>query len=382
MSMLPLIFPAFPDHREFSVYATLHPAREVGGDFYDFYFIDENRLCFCVGDVSGKGVPAALFMAVTKTLIKSRSSNDFSTASILSHVNNEMSRDNVSNMFVTIFICILDINTGELVYTNAGHNPAYLKRIDGNLERLDTLHGPIVGAVEKIEYKENKSKISCGDTILLYTDGVTEAMNEKKTLFTESRLVEFFSTYKSESVESLVDTLVKTVKKFEGKADQADDITVLAFKYLGKPENEKSEIFNLTIKNGLPAIIQVNKRFNSFADKYGIPKSISRKMNMVFDELLNNIISYAYIDDKDHDIEITIELAGNWLNVTISDDGIPFDPFSIQTPDTNLSLEDREIGGLGIHLVKNLMDKFSYKRKKNKNIITFVKHINQEDQSN
>jgi sigma-B regulation protein RsbU (phosphoserine phosphatase) len=381
MSMLPLIFPAFPDHKEFSVYATLHPAREVGGDFYDFFFLDDSRLCFCVGDVSGKGVPAALFMAVTKTLIKSRSSNDFSTASILSHVNEEMSKDNISSMFVTIFICIMDINTGEMIYTNAGHNPAYLRRTDGNLERLDIRHGPVIGAVDGLDYKENKLNICCGDSILLYTDGVTEAMNEKKTLFSENRLVEFFSTFKSESVEILVDSLVKTVKDFEGKADQADDITVLAFKYLGKPLREKSAIFNITIKNGLPAIVQVNERFNSFADEHGIPKTVSRKMNMVFDELLNNIISYAYQDNKDHDIDVSVELTGNWLGVTISDDGMPFDPFTVHTPDTDLSLEERDIGGLGIHLVKNLMDKFSYKRENNKNILNFVKHIISENNS-
>lgn len=376
MSMLPLIFPAFPDHKEFSVYATLHPAREVGGDFYDFYFIDKDRFCFCIGDVSGKGVPAALFMAVTKTLIKSGSSNDFSTASILTHVNNEMSRDNVSSMFVTIFICILNIKSGKLIYTNAGHNPAYIKRTDGKLERLDTLHGPVIGAVDGLEYKENKLNLFCGDSILLYTDGVTEAMDVAKTLFSEDRLVEFLSSYPTESVENLVESLVKEVKKFEGEADQADDITVMAFKYLGKPRDEKSEIFDITIKNGLPAIIQVNERFNSFADEHGIPKSISRKMNMVFDEVLNNIISYAYEDKNEHDIDVTVELVGSWLSVKISDDGIPFDPFSIKTPNTNQSLEERDIGGLGIHLVRSMMDKFSYKREKNKNILTFVKHIN------
>jgi sigma-B regulation protein RsbU (phosphoserine phosphatase) len=379
MSMLPLIFPAFPDHKEFSVYATLHPAREVGGDFYDFFFIDEDRFCFCIGDVSGKGVPAALFMAVTKTLIKSRSSNDFSTASILTHVNSEMSKDNVSSMFVTIFICILDIKNGELIYTNAGHNPAYIKRANGELKRLDTRHGPVIGALDGLAYKENKLHLFCGDSILLYTDGVTEAMNDAKTLFSEARLVKFISSYRTESIENLVESLVKEVKKFEGKADQADDITILAFKYLGKPPDERLEIFDLTIKNGLPAIVQVNERFNSFADDHGLPKSISKKMNMVFDEILNNIISYAYEDKNEHDIDVTVELAGNWLSVKISDDGIPFDPFSIKTPDTDQSLEERDVGGLGIHLVRGMMDKFSYKRENNKNILTFIKHIKSED---
>jgi sigma-B regulation protein RsbU (phosphoserine phosphatase) len=164
MSMVPQNFPAFPDRDEFSIHATLHPAREVGGDFYDFFFIDENRLCLCIGDVSGKGVPAALFMAVARTLIKARASEDTSTASILTRVNDEISRDNKAYMFVTLFVGILDTVTGEMVYTNAGHNPTYIRKADGNLERLDNLHGPVVGAKEGLAYKEDRIRITKGDT--------------------------------------------------------------------------------------------------------------------------------------------------------------------------------------------------------------------------
>ncbi len=156
MSMVPLVFPPFPDHNEFSVFAALEPAREVGGDFYDFYFLDEERLCICIGDVSGKGVPAALFMAMAKTLIKSRADDDRSTASILTHVNDELSADNKTCMFVTIFTGILNIRTGELVYTNAGHNPPYLRRKDGHWQRLDRRHGPVIAAVEGMVYKEER----------------------------------------------------------------------------------------------------------------------------------------------------------------------------------------------------------------------------------
>lgn len=152
MSMLPLVFPAFPERADFDVYAALEPAREVGGDFYDFFLIDEDHLCVCIGDVSGKGVPAALFMAVTKTLVKSRASTDPSTASILGHVNQEMSQNNKESMFVTVFLGILRISTGEFIYSNAGHNPPYLLRGSGELIRLDRRHGPILGAVEGLSY--------------------------------------------------------------------------------------------------------------------------------------------------------------------------------------------------------------------------------------
>jgi sigma-B regulation protein RsbU (phosphoserine phosphatase) len=195
MSMVPQTFPPFPDRDEFSIHAALHPAREVGGDFYDFFFIDENRLCLCIGDVSGKGVPAALFMAVTRTLIKARASEDTSTASILTRVNDEISRDNKAYMFVTLFVGILDTVTGEMIYTNAGHNPTYIRNADGNLERLDTLHGPVVGAKEGLAYKEDRIRVAKGDTILMYTDGVTEARNPEKEFFEEQRLKELLSEH-------------------------------------------------------------------------------------------------------------------------------------------------------------------------------------------
>jgi sigma-B regulation protein RsbU (phosphoserine phosphatase) len=375
MSMLPLIFPAFPDREDFSIYAKLLPAREVGGDFYDFFFIDEQRFCFLIGDVSGKGVPAALFMAVTKTLIKARSTDDYSTASILTHVNDEVSADNKACMFVTLFICILNLKTGELVYTNAGHNPPFIQRGNGIFERLDTLHGPVIGAVDDLTYRENQTTLTSGDSILLYTDGVTEAMDVSGNLFSEQRLVECVSSHQGGSTENVVHSVVEAVKQFEGAADQADDITVLALKYLGEHDKDNTKVFDVTIKNGLPAITETNARFNAFADEHAIPKGVSRKMNMMFDEILNNIISYAYNDEKEHEIDINVELSGNLLAVTISDDGRPFDPFGARTPDTTLSLEEREIGGLGIHLVRNMMDKVTYGRKENKNVVTLVKHL-------
>lgn len=278
-------------------------------------------------------------------------------------------------MFITLFTCILNVKTGELVYTNAGHNPPFIQRSNGVLERLDTLHGPVIGAVEGITYGENQTTITSGDSILLYTDGVTEAMDVDGNLFSEQRFVECVSSQQGRSTENVVNAVVEAVKQFEGVADQADDITVLAFKYLGQHDKNKTKVFDVTIKNGLPAILQANERFNAFADEHAIPKGVSRKMNMMFDEFLNNIISYAYNDDKEHEVDIRVELSGNSLTTTISDDGRPFDPFGAKTPDTTLSLEEREIGGLGIHLVRNMMDKATYRRKENKNVVTLIKHL-------
>jgi serine phosphatase RsbU (regulator of sigma subunit)/anti-sigma regulatory factor (Ser/Thr protein kinase) len=375
MSMIPLTFPAFPDRKEFSLYATLRPAREVGGDFYDFFFIDEDRICLCIGDVSGKGVPSALFMAVTRTLIKSRATDDFSTANIITHVNDELSRDNKAYMFVTIFIGILDIKTGELVYTNAGHNPPYLLRGHGSIERLDQRHGPVIGAMDGLAYKEGKTNLTKGDTLLLYTDGITEAMDSARNLFSEKRLEKLLSSQEFDSVEEVVQSTVTEVKKFEEGMDQTDDITVLAAQYFGALQEIEGSVLEMTVTNQLPEIERFNKSFNSFSEQHDIPTPVRRKMNLVFDELLNNIISYAFRDEDDHDIEIKVELSEYSIKVSITDDGVPFNPFDVEKPDTELSLEERKFGGLGIHLVREVMDKVSYQRRTDKNVTTLVKDM-------
>ena len=375
MSMVPQKFPAFPDRKEFSIHAALHPAREVGGDFYDFFFIDENRLCLCVGDVSGKGVPAALFMAVTRTLVKARASDDMSTASILTRINDEISRDNKAYMFVTLFVGILDTVTGEIVYTNAGHNPTLIRKADGSLERLDTLHGPVVGAREGLAYKEDRIRVGQDDIILMYTDGVTEARNPKKEFFEEQRLQDLLSGNKFDSAEAAVDAAVSAVKQFEDGADQFDDITVLALQFLRQPEAAGIPVLDMKLKNQLNEIDRFKEQFNSFSEENQIPTPIRRELKMVFDELLNNIISYAYQDDEEHEIEVRVEAAGERLVVSIADDGIPFNPFDAEKPDTGLALEQRAIGGLGIHLVLKVMDKVAYQRRTDKNVLTLVKKL-------
>jgi sigma-B regulation protein RsbU (phosphoserine phosphatase) len=375
MSMLPLTFPPFPQRHELAVFATLEPAREVGGDFYDFFFIDEGRFCFCVGDVSGKGVPAALFMAVTKTLVKSRAANDFSPASILTHVNDELGRENDSCMFVTLFMGILDVRTGALAYTNAGHNPPYLLPRDGTAVRLDRCHGPVIGAMEGMVYQEDKITVSPGDLLFLYTDGVTEAMDVKQQLYSEERLAALLSSRDFESVEEIVDVTVANVWGFQGEGEQADDVTVLAVQFFGEPEGEALQVFELSITNRVDEIARVNQSFNAFAKRHGIAAGVRRKMNVVFEELLSNIVSHAYRDEGEHTIDLRAELSADRLAITITDDGRPFNPFTSAAPDTAVSMEERQMGGLGIHLVRNMMDEVSYSRRTDKNVVILVKHL-------
>jgi serine phosphatase RsbU (regulator of sigma subunit) len=228
LAMVPKIF---PDSNDFSVYATLEPAREVGGDFYDVFNIDDDRICLCIGDVSGKGVPAALFMAVAKTLINARASSDSSTASIVTHTNDELSKNNDGCLFVTLFVCILNTRTGELMTTNAGHNPPFLKHTNGSITVLPLCSGPAVAAIEGATYTENIIQLQHNDILLLFTDGVTEADNLDRTLFGEEKLEKILADWQHGSMEELVKHVVTETHKYEGKDRQADDITVLGCKW-------------------------------------------------------------------------------------------------------------------------------------------------------
>jgi len=375
MSMVPYDFSAFSDHDEFDVYAALQPAREFDGNFYDFFFIGDDRFCFCIGDVSGNGVPAASFMSITKSIIKSRAGDDFSTASILTHVNEELCGVNKAATFATLFMGILNIKTGMLLYTNAGHKPPYIRQGEGSLEMLDRLHGPVLGTVRGLVYKEDRTVLSKNDMLLTYTDGVTAARDNAKNLFSDKRLAQFIASCEFESVEDMVYATVSEVKRFENEADQLDDMTVMAVQFLRTPEETAGPKLELMVPNRLSETSRVKKHFDTFAEDYGIPEKVRLKMNVVFDELLTNIISYAYQDNKEHDIGIKVELSADRLKVSMVDDGIPFNPLGVETPDTGLPLEERKIGGLGIHLVRKMMDKVSYRRRIDKNVITVVDYL-------
>lgn len=236
MSMVPLLFPAFPERDELDIYAALIPAREVGGDFYDFYFLDDDHLLFTIGDVSGKGVPAALMMAVCITHLKSRATSDLSTASILTQVNNEMAKENNNCMFVTVFLAILNVTNGELVYSNAGHNPSFIKRKEGDLEKLTELHGPPVAVVEGLEFKESRTQINIGDVIFAYTDGIPEEHNVKGEMYSDEKLHDMLLEHNFVSAKKITEDIIASVADFKGKVEQFDDITAICIEFYGNDD--------------------------------------------------------------------------------------------------------------------------------------------------
>lgn len=375
MSMVPLTFPAYPEHAGFDIFAQLVPAREVGGDFYDFYFVDKDHLCFVVGDVSGKGVPAALMMAVCRTLLKVRAQDDSSPASVTTHVNDEIAKENPNCMFVTVFIGILNISTGSLTYTNAGHNPALIKNKDGEVGTFSKVHGPVVGAMEDFAYEESHVNLKAGDTLLLYTDGVTEAHNPQDEMYSEGRLVQFVKGHELTSSQHFMDDLYRDLRNFEDGREPFDDTTALCLRYIKNSEDTPRAIKTVEIKNEMKQINTVINEFEVFAQEYSVPGEVVMKMGLVFDDILSNVIQYAYTDEAEHIILIYFKLYSDQILITVADDGIPFNPLLIKSPDINLSIEERVLGGLGIHLVKNIVDDCHYRRRVDQNILTLIKKL-------
>lgn len=230
-SVLPSMFPAFPDRDEFDIYAMMDPAREVGGDFYDFYMIDEETLVFLVADVAGKGIPASLFMMRSKSIIKTFAENKINVADIFTNANFELCDGNDAGMFVTSWMGFLNLRTGELKYANAGHNRPLLRRKDGSFEYLDGPPGFVLAGLEGIAFKEQRTILEPGDEIFLYTDGVVEATNVDKQLYGDDRLKECINTLIGEDAMTICKKVKEDVEKFYEGAPQFDDITELSLQY-------------------------------------------------------------------------------------------------------------------------------------------------------
>ncbi|MCP4116315.1 MAG: SpoIIE family protein phosphatase [Desulfobacteraceae bacterium] len=233
MGIIPKTFPTFPEYGEFDLFATIQPAKEVGGDLYDFFLLDEDHICFTLGDVSDKGVPAALFMVITRTLIKTTAEHELSPARIMSHINNILGEDNPRAMFVTLIIGVLNFRTGALTYASGGHNPPILVPSGEECFYKKDKSGPMVGVIENIDYKELSVDLSSGDGFLLYTDGVTEAMDPDRNLFSDERLLAVVNDGARDSIEGMIENVMAEVARHAADAPQSDDIAMLMIRYNG-----------------------------------------------------------------------------------------------------------------------------------------------------
>ncbi len=240
-SSLPSVFPPYPNRRDFDIHATMHTAKEVGGDFYDFYFLDEENLAFLIADVSGKGIPAAMFMMTSKTVIKSYAESGMSVEEVFTHANEKLCEGNDAGMFVTAWMGILNTTTGKVTFANAGHNPPLVKHADGSFEYLKTRPGFVLAGMEGIRYRKNEIQLEPGDAIYLYTDGVTEATDLNNELYGEERLLDILKKNADTDSKKLCEAVKSDVDAFVGKAPQFDDITMLSLIYNGVQKKEEEE---------------------------------------------------------------------------------------------------------------------------------------------
>ncbi len=354
---------AFPVRSEFELYAEMITAKEVGGDFYDFYMLNDSTIAFLVADVSGKGIPAAMFMMRAKTIIKDLAESGMELSEVFTKANEKLCENNDAGMFVTAWMGAIDLKTGTLSFANAGHNPPLLRRADGDFEYLKARSGLILAGMDGIKYKKNEVKLNPGDQIYLYTDGVTEATNENEELYGENRLQSLVNTIGNATPQQLCAAIKDDVNKFVDTAPQFDDITMLCLSLnCILSDNEISVIPNQASREA------VNVFADTLTAKLEVIPKIASKINIIFDEIYTNILNYS----KASLAGISYSIEGGKLYITFTDNGIPYNPLSAAEPDITLSAEEREIGGLGIFMVKKMTESMEYFYEDNKNILRLV----------
>ena len=374
MSMLPKIFPAYPERDDIDIFGQLTPAKAVGGDLFDFFIRDE-KLFFCIGDVSGKGVPAALVMAVTRAQFRTVSSHESMPERIITRLNEAMSEGNDSNMFVTLFVGVLDLPTGRLRYCNAGHDAPML--IGSNIGMLPCDSNLPVGVMGDWKFTMQDTQIDPFTTIFLYTDGLTEAENIDHAQFTEQRILEVANetlASNSHKPSLLVESMTNAVREFVNGAEQSDDLTLLAIQYT-KQQLDVRYQRSLTLTNDVQQVPKLAEFMDAVCEAMGFDEVTTMQMNLAIEEAVVNVMNYAYPEGTTGSVNIEVQANDVRLKFVISDSGKRFDPTSVATVDTSLSAEDRSIGGLGIFLVRQLMDSVNYERIGGFNVLTLRKKL-------
>lgn len=361
--MLPKVFPE-------NIFGLLEPAREVGGDLFDFYRRD-GKLFFCVGDVSGKGVPSAMLMSVIYTLFRMVSEKEESPSRILTVLNAQACRDNETNMFVTFFVGCLDLYTGKFRYSNAGHDKPFL--LSDNVSVLPAKANLPLGVFPDTVFEEQSLQLTPGTSVFLYTDGLTEAKNAFRQAYGVSRVEEVLkeSFKASLSPEKTVLKLRESAYNFMADAPQSDDLTMLMIVY------PKTDVLsrNLELLNNVDEVRKLSDFLKELCLDLGLEGKLGLSIRLAVEEMVVNVINYAYPSPKKGTVSIFADSDYKELRFTVVDKGIPFDPTAVVPASTNLSAEERPIGGLGILLTRQIMDSVSYCRKTEFNVLTLTKSI-------
>lgn len=374
--MLPDSGCAVREWEEVSIYASMTPAKKVGGDFYDFFRIDTRHLAVLTADVSGKGVPAALFMVVAKTLLQSLVTESGTLAEAVSEVNQKLCGGNRNGMFVTAWIGVLDMCSGELTYVNAGHNPPLFGSREKGMEYVRESGGPILAVMEDAAYEQKTLRMSPGDTLFLYTDGVTETNDINGGLYGEERLSNLLQIGTWDSPAELAEAVHEDIRNFQGEAEQFDDITMLALHYKGNTERREEgpceEAAADGHRNTGPAELSRYPSVRGFVEHFyaraGVSAKGRRKLLIALDEIFSNVCRYSNAG------EVTVEcrMESGMAVLVIEDDGMAFHPLERSQPDMSEHAEQREPGGLGIYMVRKMMDEAAYERVGGKNRLTIA----------
>lgn len=366
--MLPRIFPPFPERKELDLYASMNPAREVGGDFYDFFLIDDDHIALVIADVSGKGVPAALFMVIAKTLIKNRTQMGGRPAEILRDVNDQLCEGNEAELFVTVWLAIIELSTGKGVAANAGHEHPTIRRAGGSYELIVYRHSPAVATMEGIRFREHEFELHPGDSLFVYTDGIPEATNARNELFGTDRMLEALNREPDAAPEQVLKNVRMGVNAFVQDAEQFDDLTMLCFCYHGKETGTE-----LTLEARVENLNQVLGFVDSLLEQGKCPMKTQMQIDVALEEMFVNVAHYAYAPESGS-VTIRAELEQpDTISITLIDRGIPYNPLEKPDPDVTLSAEERQIGGLGIYMVKKSMDEMLYRHEDGQNILTMKK---------
>lgn len=368
-SALPNVQMVFRKRNDFDIFASMEPAKEVGGDFYDCYITNHDTLNFLIADVSGKGIPAAMFMMRAMTELKSLTESGKPINEVFTDGNDALCTGNDAGMFVTAWQGGIDLSDGTVRFANAGHNPPLVKHGNGRFEYLKTKAGFVLAGMDGMSYKMQELHLEPGDIIYLYTDGITEATNSSNELYGEERLQKALNSRDFESMKELCKFVKDDVDAFVGDAPQFDDITMLAMKYVGIPtiRFNESDIHDIT---------QVTEFIEAELEKVNCPMKTTIQINIAVDELYSNIVRHGY-PNKKGPVTVKFIFHDNPRTVFIrfEDEGIPYNPLTKDDPDITLSAEERSIGGLGIFVVKKTMDDMKYKYENGKNILTIKKNI-------
>ena len=368
MGMIPKTFPAFPERNDISLAAKLVPAKEVGGDLYDF-FIENEKLYFIIGDVSGKGIPASLVMAVTCRLFRSVTMHLDNPEEIISSLNNSLSDNNETNMFCTAFLGILDLKTGKLNYCNAGHNVPYIMEKNGKVSPLDAVPNLALGLLSGFPYQGQETVLDSDKMLYLYTDGVNEAENRQMIQFGDDRLVSLLKEHASGTTGEIIEYTFEEVSRHADGANQSDDITVMCIKYSNNMEK------SIILANDINEISKLNEFIENIGEEFSLTPDVVFNLNLVLEEAVVNIINYAYPKEDHQWIYLSAKLENGSIILILTDTGKEFDPTMAPEADISLSADDRPIGGLGIFLIRQIMNEVKYERIDGKNVLTLEKKL-------